>query len=396
MLLGVSSVADTAVLAIALVLHAFLWRHVFATNWREGRLSQRTLMVSMGFLWVALLTQLGSMWRPHYFATPSHSLAWPEWWQWIHGLTLAWGFALAGASIIAGVLHRWTQPVTVATEVADPARRQFLGNVARAAPAAPLAIAFGGAAFGRFQFRLNHVKMPIAGLPPALAGFRIVQISDPHLGAFLDRSDLRRMVAMANEARPHLAVVTGDLITGPGDPLDAALLEVSRLRAEHGILGCHGNHEIYAQAVEYATEAGDRLGIRFLRGEAESIAVDSARLTIAGVDYQRMGTNYLWGAEKLTSAGSVNLLLSHNPDVYPTAARKGFAGILAGHTHGGQVNFEILGENLNIARVVTPYTQGLYRDQGASLYVNRGIGTVGIPVRLGSAPEVALIELCAT
>ena len=91
----------------------------------------------------------------------------------------------------------------------------------------------------------------------------------------------------------------------------------------------------------------------------------------------------------------VNILLSHNPDVFPVAARQGYQLTIAGHTHGGQITVEILHQNLSIARFYTPYVYGLYREGDAAVYVTRGIGTVGVPARLGAPPEIALIRLCA-
>jgi hypothetical protein len=91
---------------------------------------------------------------------------------------------------------------------------------------------------------------------------------------------------------------------------------------------------------------------------------------------------------------SFNLLLSHNPDVFPVAAAKGFDLTLSGHTHGGQINFEILGRNLNITDFFTPYTKGLYTQPTSSIYVTSGLGTIGMPVRLGAPPEITLIRLC--
>jgi predicted MPP superfamily phosphohydrolase len=86
-------------------------------------------------------------------------------------------------------------------------------------------------------------------------------------------------------------------------------------------------------------------------------------------------------------------LLSHNPDTFPTAIRRGFQGVIAGHTHGGQVNVEILHQNINPARFRTPFTSGLYRLDNASCFVSNGIGTIGMPIRLGAPPEIALLRL---
>jgi predicted MPP superfamily phosphohydrolase len=114
------------------------------------------------------------------------------------------------------------------------------------------------------------------------------------------------------------------------------------------------------------------------------------------VDYQKFQSNYLVGAERLIAPGAVNILLSHNPDVFPVAASKGYDLTIAGHTHGGQVDVEILHQHFNIARYYTPYVLGLYHEGASSVYVSSGIGTIGVPIRLGAPPEVSLIHLCAT
>jgi uncharacterized protein len=97
----------------------------------------------------------------------------------------------------------------------------------------------------------------------------------------------------------------------------------------------------------------------------------------------------------LVRPGEMNLLLSHSPDVFPVAAEKGFQLTLAGHTHGGQINVEILNDNVNLARFFTPYVLGRYEKNGSSIYVTPGIGTVGVPIRIGAPPEVTIIRLCA-
>ena len=90
---------------------------------------------------------------------------------------------------------------------------------------------------------------------------------------------------------------------------------------------------------------------------------------------------------------ALNVLLSHNPDVFPVAARQGYNLMLAGHTHGGQVTVEILDQSVNPARFFTPYVYGLYRSGAAAAYVTRGIGTIGVPVRFGAPPEISLLRL---
>ena len=116
---------------------------------------------------------------------------------------------------------------------------------------------------------------------------------------------------------------------------------------------------------------------------------------MAGVDYQpfRQKSEYLRGADRMIVPGVSNLLLSHNPDVFPVAVRQGYDAVVSGHTHGGQVTVEILKQTLNLARFYTPYVVGLYRLGGRSGYVNAGIGTIGMPVRMGAPPEITLLRL---
>jgi predicted MPP superfamily phosphohydrolase len=260
---------------------------------------------------------------------------------------------------------------------------------------APFAAVGYGMFVERLAFRVREIDIPIPGLADGLDGLRLVQLSDIHLSAFLSEKDLARVVDSANELHAHLALVTGDFITDIGDPLDACLRQVARLRADSGILACMGNHEEYASIKRYTERQGARLGIRFLRGRAEQLRFGNAALNVAGVDYQSVGEreNYLRDAERLVAPGAFNVLLSHNPDVFPVAVRKGFDLTVSGHTHGGQITVEILDQTLNAARFFTPYVYGLYRNGPAAAYVTRGIGTIGIPARIGAPPEVALLRL---
>lgn len=277
----------------------------------------------------------------------------------------------------------------------QPSRRAFFQATGAGLCIAPIA----GTVFGilkRDQFQISEVKIPVPGLPKDLDGLRIVQVTDIHLSPFLSEQEFARAIDMANETRAHLALVTGDLITRRGDPLDACIRQLARLRAEAGVLGCLGNHEVYSRTEQYVAVQGQRIGIDFLRMQARLLQFGNAKINFAGVDYQRMHSNYLAGAGRLIVPGVLNVLLSHNPDVFPVAAAQGYDLTIAGHTHGGQVNVELLHQNLNVARYFTSYVRGLYQDGKSSIYVSSGIGTIGVPVRLGAPPEVSLLHLCAT
>jgi len=274
-------------------------------------------------------------------------------------------------------------------------RRQALSAAGNLAVAAPFAALGYGALIERTKFSLREIDAFIPGLAPGLEGLRILQLSDIHIGPFLSESDLARVVDMAMESKPDLAVITGDLISTQGDPLDACIRQLARIKANAGVFGCMGNHEHYARAEDYAEQAGARVGIRFLRGRAEQLQFGGATLNLAGVDHEwkTPGREYLVGAERMVVPGALNLLLSHNPDVFPAAASQGYNLMLSGHTHGGQITIEIYHQSITPSRFFTPYVYGLYHAYGAAAYVTRGIGTIGIPVRIGAPPEITVIRL---
>jgi predicted MPP superfamily phosphohydrolase len=277
----------------------------------------------------------------------------------------------------------------------NPARRRALEVAGGALMMTPIAVLGYGALVERTAFRVRELDVPLPCLPPELDGLRLVHLSDIHLSAFLTRAEFARVVDQANELQPHLAFVTGDLISSPGDPLADCIAELARLKAPAGIFGCMGNHERYADAEEHAEKWGARAGIRFLRSRAKRLQFGGAVLNVAGVDYQSLSNKaaYLKSAAGLVVPGACNLLLSHNPDVIPVAARQGWNLTLGGHTHGGQVTVEILHSAINPARFFTPYVYGLFRVGAAAGYVTRGVGTIGIPARIGAPPEIALLRL---
>jgi len=259
---------------------------------------------------------------------------------------------------------------------------------------------------------------------------QIVQISDIHLSSYMSRTQVRRAVHMANELGADLAVVTGDLITGSGDSIADCIDEIRHLHAPLGIWGCNGNHEIYARAEDEAAYLYAQAGMKLLRQENAQITFKGAPFNLIGVDYQRERTprgqrqQTLARLQPLVRRDMMNILLSHNPNTFNRAAELGVELSLAGHTHGGQIQVEILDHRLSPARFITDYIAGLYqrplfapapseraasnssatRASGPSLfalssppmahiYVNRGLGTVGAPVRLGVPPEISLIVI---
>jgi uncharacterized protein len=356
-------------------------------GWRAAKASRRTktLIAAAGALSMAasLLTFLLRFPRvARYFP------GWPV--SWGTGLALAW--AMLSLCWLAGCFALWIGSRMGSGH--SPARRHFFQTAYAAVFAAPPAALAYGIFIERHQLFLREQKLEIPNLAPELDGLRLVQLTDIHLSPFLSRAELQRAVDMANETRAHIALVTGDLITSGSDPLDDCLDILAQLRADAGVFGCMGNHEIYAKVEAYVEREGARRGMRFLRSAAAPLRFGKAVLNLAGVDYQRRSRRYLVDAEKLVVPGALNVLLSHNPDVFPVAARQGYDLTIAGHTHGGQIRLELLSADLNPGRFYTPYVDGVYRRGPASIFVSRGIGTIAVPARLGAPPEVSLVRLC--
>ncbi len=317
----------------------------------------------------------------------------------LHSVGLGWSLAslaIFAAQTVDAWLVRIFQPKPSTTDaVPSPERRRVL-QVVRGAIYATPAVALGyGTFIERNNFRIEEVTIPVSGLPKQLNGLKIVQITDIHMGSFLGERDVERIVAMANETRSTLAIMTGDLVTRVGDPVDLCLRHLGRVKADAGMIGCLGNHEIYAGAEDYVHREGAKLGIRFLRGENLVMEFGGAKLNFAGVDYQRKGAPYLVDSAKLIAPGMTNILLSHNPDVFPVAAAQGYDLTLSGHTHGGQITVEYLQQFVNPARFVTPYVSGLYTEGDKRVYVSRGLGTVGVPTRIAAPPELTVIRLAS-
>lgn len=309
----------------------------------------------------------------------------------------------------------------------SPSRRTFFQYAALLAGGAPFLAATYGYAAGRLRYTIERVDVPVANLPPELDGLRIAQLSDIHIGNYMTPDEIARAVDMANELRPDLAVVTGDFVSSQGDPLDACITELSRLEAPLGVWGCNGNHEIYAGVEDEAERLFHQKGMTLLRARNAIVEHNGASFNLIGVDYQRdhMVSGERTGPmlqeiEHLVRRDVPNVLLSHNPNSFHRAAELGIELSLAGHTHGGQVKFEIVDHGVNPARLITPFVAGMYRlpmangvthdgapgalarpaerssavpPSKAVLYVNRGLGTVGFPVRLGVPPEITLLVL---
>ena len=241
---------------------------------------------------------------------------------------------------------------------------------------------------------VRTVAVPIAGLPVALQGFRIVQLSDVHVGHTIKRGYLQAIVDRANGLQPDLVALTGDLVDGSVHSLREHTAPFGALRARHGAYAVTGNHEYYSGADSWVAE-WRRLGITPLMNEHRVIEHEGAPLLVAGVtDYS---AHRFDASQRSDPAGAlagapaeaaVKLLLAHQPRSAPAAAEAGYDLQLSGHTHGGQ----FLPWNWFVP-LQQPYTAGLHRLRRLWVYTSRGTGYWGPPLRFGAPSEITLLKL---
>ena len=265
-----------------------------------------------------------------------------------------------------------------------------------AAPTLALLLTLVGVFNARRLARVVHVDIPIAGLPAALRGFSIVQISDIHVGSTIKQGYLKAIVGAVNALKPDLVAVTGDLVDGSVARLAPHVAPLAALSARHGAYFVTGNHEYYSGADAWVAELR-RLGLNVLMNQNAVLEHDGARLLVGGVtDFsahhfdpaQRSDPRAaLFGAP---ADIAVRLLLAHQPRSAAAAQEAGFDLQLSGHTHGGQFlpwNFFV--------RFQQPFTAGLNRLKNLWVYTSRGTGYWGPPVRFGAPSEITRLRLVA-
>ncbi len=295
------------------------------------------------------------------------------------------------------------RPDSIALDPASPARRRFLEQAAVAVSATPFVAAGYGLLYGRLDVEVTRQRIRLARLPKAFEGFRIVQLSDIHISPFLTGDQVRRCVAIANGLKADLIALTGDFLTYNPEAQGEVVHILSGLRAPYGVFGCMGNHEYMTETEASITRLFAAEQIRILRQERIAIQAHAETLNLIGIDYQQarfskdheghLVDRYLEGSEKLVMPETVNILLNHNPNAFDCAAELGVDLMLTGHTHGGQFTLGSVHRSLCLTRIVTPYVSGWYEKAGSQLYVNRGIGTIGPPIRFGARPEITVFEL---
>lgn len=278
----------------------------------------------------------------------------------------------------------------------------FIDAAAWATPSAHavLLVAVLATAWGylnaRRRARVVSVEVPIAGLPRALQGFTIAQISDIHVGPTIKAPYLQAIVERVNQLDADMVAVTGDLVDGSVRDLGPHVAPLADLRSRHGTYFVTGNHEYYSGAHAWIAELR-RLGVRVLLNEHAVLRHGPAPLLVAGVaDYSAhlFDPSHRSDPQRALAGApdeaAVRVLLAHQPRSAEAAERAGFQLQLSGHTHGGQFfpwNFFV--------PLQQPYTAGLHRLRRLWVYTSRGTGYWGPPKRLGAPSEITRITLVA-
>lgn len=239
---------------------------------------------------------------------------------------------------------------------------------------------------------VKRVQVPLARWPASLDGFRIVQITDLHIGPILGRSFAARLTEAVNALEPDLIAVTGDLVDGRVEHLREEVAPFEGLRARRGVFFVCGNHDFYSGAGGWVQRVSE-LGMRPLRNERVAIEHEGGVFELAGVDDYR-GDWRLGSTQDLPAALAGRdperpvVLLAHDPSTFSAAAAENVDLQLSGHTHGGQIwPFRWL------VRLAVRWVEGLHRVGGSALYVSRGTGFWGPPIRLLAPAEITELTL---
>lgn len=364
----------------------------------RNRINRRALLALVALVFLFMLYPLA--WRAFFGFRFYEPYPWP-----LRGFVAFWivgsmgsALILLGYDLVRGIAAFLSRGRSV-----DVTRRDFLKKSVGVAAAAPFLMSGYGVVFERRRFEVDHFELPVSGLSSSLAGLTVVQLTDLHVGPFMRQEEIEACAEAVNRLKPDLIMLTGDFVSTSADEALPCARGLSGLRARHGVFACLGNHDVYAAVSDELARLFSERGIEVLRNDAVSIGVGGSVLNVLGIEDLRAGrpdlNRALRAAER--EPGEVRLLLSHRPEVFPQAARKGIEIVLSGHYHGGQIKLGADPESFSVARLLTPFTEGFFRlprrpgasDKDAVLFVSRGIGTTGLPIRINCPPQIAHFTL---
>ena len=292
-------------------------------------------------------------------------------------------------------------------------RSTFLTRIGIIIAGIPFLSIIYGIAWGRFNFIVRKTKLSYSNLPDKFNGFKIVQISDFHLGSFLSNKDkVKEVVELVNSQNPDVILFTGDLVNNLSTEVEPFIDSLSKLKSKYGMFSILGNHDygeyVHWNSLEEKKNNIDKLlklqndiGFKMLMNESIKINIEDSFITLLGVEN--------WGLPPFPQYGDLNkalenidnssfkILMSHDPTHWDAqvVGKTNIDLTLSGHTHGAQFGIEIPGWRWSPVNLRYKQWGGIYKNNKQALNVNTGIGFIGFPGRIGMPPEIGLIQLIA-
>ena len=293
----------------------------------------------------------------------------------------------------------------------DLSRRKFI----RTSATAGVAYAFGASAYGVYrkdEYEISNIALKIPNLPQELVGTTVVLVSDIHSSPFMLEGKMKEYVEIINSLNPDIFLLPGDMTNSTIDEVHPFNKAFRDIKAKYGAFASLGNHDYFSDENYIAKAVSSETPLKMLRNNSEFVTINNKQLCIHGLnDTRASGAKYdpsilngfyttLLNAEKTAAENSLALnnipqiMLCHKPYFFDEMSEKFKGLIVSGHTHGGQIVIAEIGKvNVSIAGTVSNYLKGLYKKNGSQMYITRGLGTVGLPIRLNCPPEITKITL---
>jgi uncharacterized protein len=310
------------------------------------------------------------------------------------------------------LVARLSKPETqVAAKGIAMSRTEFLSKVGIVVASLPFLSVAHGIIRGRFNYKVKDVKLNFSHLPISFDGFRVLQISDWHIGSFLGHSaKVKEAVDLINRQNADLILFTGDIVNNVAEEMEVFIPLLKKINAKHGVYSILGNHD-YGEYVSWKSEEEhganmqrlysfqEQAGFTLLRNDSFILEKGGEKIGIAGVEN--------WGLPPFPQYGDIDkamkkiqslpfkILMSHDPSHWDAQVLKktDVDLTLSGHTHGMQFGINIPGIKWSPVKWKYPRWNGLYQENSQYLYVNVGIGYIGFPGRVGFMPEITVFEL---
>ncbi|HKR55434.1 MAG TPA: metallophosphoesterase [Gemmatimonadales bacterium] len=367
------------------------------TRPRQARIVRWSLILLFAFfnfpwIFVARRVLFGSVWSKGWIPYIGPWVAW-QMLGWIFLGLVATYVVFKGIVLCARGLRRSERLPTPGSQIT---RRQFLVRGTYAYAGAGLALSAYGLWEGERLPEITRRTLYFDNLPPGLEGLKILHLSDVHAGIHMRLDKMQRLVAQANALAPDLVLQTGDMIDISPSFIPDYVRAFRDLSASLGVITGLGNHDHYtgtAEVIKGVQDAGQTL----VRSGNHLIERNGATLAILGVDdpldwrFDDPQAAEVNEVDRAAPPDTFKILMAHRPGAWDTAKVRNIPLTLSGHIHGGQ--FYLPGVGWSAGRLITKYVMGHFQEGPSQLYVSRGIGVVGVPIRIFVPPEMELFEL---